>query len=115
DLAHLCAASGVCGQFWAEKLPGNPLLAQAAGLVGHDALGWAIGGGEDFELLFTAAPESEPGVVHIGRACGLPLTPIGTITAGEGVVMLRRLPDGTTEKQFVSYQGFDHFRNESGG
>ncbi|MGE4561191.1 MAG: thiamine-phosphate kinase, partial [Desulfobulbus sp.] len=41
DLAHLCAASGVCGQFWAEKLPGNPLLAQAAGLVGHDALGWA--------------------------------------------------------------------------
>ncbi|MGD9949533.1 MAG: thiamine-phosphate kinase [Desulfobulbus sp.] len=111
DLAHLCAASGVGGQFHAEKLPGSQLLVQAARLTGHDPLGWAIGGGEDFELLFTAAPESESRILQIGHDCGLTLIPIGTITIGDGVSMLRTLPDGTTMAQSVSYLGFDHFRD----
>ncbi|MDD2466471.1 MAG: AIR synthase-related protein [Desulfobulbus sp.] len=115
DLAHLCAASAVGGQFSAEQLPGNSLLAQAAHLTGHDPLQWAIAGGEDFELLFTAAPESASQIRLIGQECGLKLFPIGTIRLGKGVSMLCPRPDGTLLEQSVSYQGFDHFRDECGG
>ncbi len=115
DLAHLCAASAVRGLVYAEKIPGSPVLTRAARLTGHDPLTWAIGGGEDFELLFTTAPESASQIVQIGHACGLPLTPVGSITDGEGVHLLRQLADGTTLSQSVSYGGFDHFRASSEG
>nr|WP_321467093.1 thiamine-phosphate kinase [uncultured Desulfobulbus sp.] len=115
DLAHLCAASGVRGRFSADTLPGMSLRDQAARLVGHDPVDWAIGGGEDFELLFTTAPESASQVIQIGRGCGLTPTAIGTISEGEGVVMERRLADGTSCEQIVSYQGFDHFRANTPG
>lgn len=115
DLAHLCAASGVGGQFWEDKLPGNTLLSKAANLTGHDSLAWAIAGGEDFELLFTASPASESALRQLGRECECPLTPIGTVIDGEGVTMFRLLPDGTMVQQAVSYRGFDHFRSGTGG
>jgi thiamine-monophosphate kinase len=111
DLAHLCAASGVGGQFWVHKLPGGELLARAARLTGDDPLQWAIGGGEDFELLLTASAEATSDLLSFGRQCGIPLTPIGSVVDGQGVDMLRLLPDGTTSKTAVAYQGFDHFRS----
>jgi thiamine-monophosphate kinase len=111
DLAHLCTASKVGAQFFAQTLPGGDLLNRAAALIGADPLQWAIGGGEDYELLFTATPESSVDLLALGRQLGLPLTPIGTVTAGAGVDMLRSLPDGTTSKTAVAYQGFDHFRS----
>ncbi|WP_448873839.1 thiamine-phosphate kinase [Desulfobulbus propionicus] len=113
DLAHLCAASGVAGQFLAQELPGGHLLARAARLTGNDPLQWAIGGGEDYELLAAASPEAQTDLLNLGRQCGVTLTPIGTVIAGEGVDMLRLLPDGTTATTAVAYRGYDHFR--SGG
>jgi len=114
DLAHLCAASGVRGQVHAENIPGIALLTQAARLTGHDPLAWAISGGEDFELLFTSTPESDSEILHIGHACGLTLTPIGAISSGEGVHLLRQVADGSILDQSVAYLGFDHFRVNSG-
>ena len=115
DLAHLCAASGVGAQFYADKLPGGKLLAVAAGQTGNDPIAWAIGGGEDFELLFTAAPASTLELEQIGRECGLSLSPIGTITVEGGVNMLQVLADGRTHEQPVAYRGFDHFKSQADG
>ena len=109
DLAHLCTASQVGAQVLAEKLPGQELLQKAAHLVEHDPVQWAVSGGEDFELLFTAPPASLDALMQLGHAHGLPLTPIGTITQGAGVTLLHLLADGTTTRQVISYQGYDHF------
>ena len=115
DLAHLCAASSVRGQVDAATLPGTALLAQAARLTGHDPLSWAISGGEDFEVLFTAAPASASQIVAIGHECGLTLTPVRSITRGGGVYLLRQLADGGIQEQSVAYGGYDHFRDTPGG
>ena len=114
DLAHLCHQSGVGARVMAADLPGPATLAPAARLLGADAEQWAIGGGEDFELLCTAAPEAGERLRAIGAACGLELSPVGRIVAGEGVVLVRKRPDGTSEERPVSYQGYDHFPEQGG-
>ena len=115
DLAHLCTASAVGAEVWAQQLPGKDLLIQAAGLTGDDPVHWAIGGGEDFELLFTAAPEAGAALLALGERCGLRLAAIGTIVAGSGVSLLRQNADGTTASEAVAYGGYDHFRGQEGG
>ncbi len=109
DLAHLCKRSGVGGRVVAADLPGLATLSPAAKLTGSDPVQWAISGGEDYELLFTAAPIHRERIHAIGRACGLALTAVGTIEPGAGVVLLRQSEDGRVVEQAVAYQGFDHF------
>jgi thiamine-monophosphate kinase len=72
DLAHLCAASNVAAEIDAASLPIHA-LARASGEP--SALRFALHGGEDYELLFTASPG-----VSIPRTLGgVPLTCIGSI------------------------------------
>ena len=115
DLAHLCDESGVGARVMAADLPGPATLATAARLVGADAEQWAIGGGEDFELLFTAPAEATDRLRSIGAACGLALSPVGQIVAGTGVVLVRERADGRLVEQPITYQGYDHFPDSGGG
>jgi thiamine-monophosphate kinase len=115
DLAHLCKQSGVGARLAALNIPGVAALAQAADLLGADPEQWAVGGGEDYELLFTARPEAQSRLLDIGLECGLSLSPIGTVVEGEGVTLVRQCPDGSSEESAVAYQGFDHFRSRIGG
>ena len=115
DLAHLCKQSGVGAHLMARDLPGVTALVEAARLTGADPEQWAIGGGEDYELLFTARPEAHSCLLEIGNQCGLPLTPVGTVVEGEGVTLIRQRPEGGQEEIAIAYQGFDHFRNRAGG
>ena len=115
DLAHLCDESGVGARVIAADLPGPATLAAAARLVGADAEQWAIGGGEDFELLFTAPAEAADRLRAIGTACGLVLTPVGQIVAGTGVVLVGERADGGPVEQPIAYQGYDHFPDHAGG
>jgi len=71
DLRHLCEASGVRGMLELESLPLGPAA----------TLEQALHGGEDYELLFTAMA----GVKVPRSMAGVPVTRIGTVTAGEGV------------------------------
>nr|WP_320012071.1 thiamine-phosphate kinase [uncultured Desulfobulbus sp.] len=110
DLAHLCKASGVGAIFAAEHLPGHALLHQAALHLEGDPVRWAISGGEDFELLFTAASESEAQILTLGKEYDLSPMPIGRIIRETGVCMRRTSADGTMVEEPVSFQGFDHFQ-----
>ncbi|MGC1784579.1 MAG: thiamine-phosphate kinase [Acidobacteriaceae bacterium] len=66
DLDHLCEESGVAAMLEARLIPIHP-LAQS------DPFTFALDGGEDYELLFTAAPE-----VRIPRCiAGVPIACIG--------------------------------------
>jgi thiamine-monophosphate kinase len=114
DLAHICKQSGVQAKIASWHLPTSPALIEAARLTGADPVQWAINGGEDYELLFTAAADAHGHVLELGRQCGLVLEPIGTIVEGDGVVLLRQHFDGTCEECGIAYQGFDHFRGSTG-
>lgn len=115
DLAHLCKQSDVAARVVAGDLPGIAALTEAAHLLGADPEQWVVGGGEDFELLFTARPEDRARVLELGRQCGVVLTPVGSVVEGEGVILIRPRPDGTCEEVAIAYQGYDHFRNRAGG
>ncbi|MBV5316201.1 MAG: thiamine-phosphate kinase [Desulfobulbaceae bacterium] len=115
DLAHLCKQSGVGARLFARDLPGVAMLADAARLTGCDPERWALSGGEDFELLFTANPDESFHLGGIAEACGLSIFPVGVIVVGVGVTLIRSAADGTNHEIAIAYQGFDHFRNGNGG
>jgi thiamine-monophosphate kinase len=106
DLLHLAEASGVGARIDAARLPLPEGLVAAARAAGADPLTWALGGGEDYELLFTAGPEFEALAGDLARTTGVPVTRIGDVlpaTGGRWVV----LPDGGQAPLVAS--GWDHF------
>lgn len=104
DAAHLAAASGVRLRIDVSRVP------LAGWLEAYDnreaALGIALGGGEDYELLF-AAPEGagEPLRAEFERKFRIPLTRVGIVESGEGV----RWVTASGEPVDLPASGFDHF------
>lgn len=95
DLRHILRASGVGATLDAADIPKNGTLENAL----YD--------GEDFELLFTAAPENTEALQSQwnGRFA-IPLSPMGRITDRANELVLQR-PDGTT--QVLAEKAFEHF------
>lgn len=89
DLAHLCVESGCAGVLEADRVPMSPA---ARSVIGQDAarLATALTGGDDYELLFTVAPESVPTAVRLAADAGVPVAVIGRMTAGAGTVTVLR-------------------------
>lgn len=77
DLAHLCEESGVGAEVWAAAIP-----RASVGKPSREVdLKFALHGGEDYELLFTAPR----GKKVPKRIAGVPVTHIGQITRGKGI------------------------------
>ena len=104
DLGHLCDASGVAAVIEAERLP---LSAPAQAAVSGDArwLMAALGGGDDYELAFSAPAGAAAAVAALAGETGVPVTAIGRIEAGLGVRVLGR--DGAP--MAVAEAGYRHF------
>ncbi|MBC7325936.1 MAG: thiamine-phosphate kinase, partial [Moorella sp. (in: Bacteria)] len=58
ELHEICRASGVGCRISKPALPVDFRMKKAAEMAGRDPLDWALYGGEDFELVFTAPRES---------------------------------------------------------
>jgi thiamine-monophosphate kinase len=106
DLGHIAAESGTGAVVHLAKVPVSPETRAAGRSLGVDALQWAVSGGEDYELLFTAAA---PRAAEVARAVsartGTPVHAIGEIrAAGEGLRFLD--VDGRPVRVAA---GFDHF------
>ena len=101
DLGHILKASGVGARLEAETIPLHPALA-AGGISG--ALGLALGGGEDYELLFTASWEI---IERAAAETGCPVTVIGEITAEPG--LLRLVDPAGKEISVDDIGGWRHF------
>lgn len=86
DLWRLCRASGVAAEVAAADIP----IHDDAAPAGHDeaALRAALADGEDYELLFTLPPDRAAELTHTWPL-RTPVTRIGAVVAGEGVVLLR--------------------------
>jgi thiamine-monophosphate kinase len=104
DLGHICAASGVGAEVEAARLP---LSAAARAAIAADParLMAALSGGDDYELLFTAAPAAEGAIAALSREIGVSLTRIGRIEAGSSVSVL----DPTGAPMPVPVGGYRHF------
>ncbi len=107
DLAHLCTASGVGAEIDEKLLPRSDLLAAAAARLHLSALEWMIAGGEDYQLLFTAAAEHDQPLLRLVReTLGQEIHRIGRVVETAGVVL--RTAGGSRR---IDYQGYDHFQD----
>jgi thiamine-monophosphate kinase len=97
DLSHICESSGVGAIIRAERVPIHPSIRSVASI--DEELQWALSGGEDFELLFTADPD------HFAAASIKNVTQIGEITGERGRVDIEA--DG--QMQSLGSIGFRHF------
>ena len=111
DLGHLLRASAVAAEVWAERIPLSPALQEAARAVSRDPLDFALAGGEDYELLFTAPPDRAAEVAEAAEASAVPVARIGRVVPGAG---LRLLEQGRP-RPFPQRTGFDHFAERPGG
>jgi len=73
DLAHICKASRVSARVRTDLIPIHPAV---PAYFGEKALDFALSGGEDYELLFTASAEV---VAAVSEAVSCPVTVIGEI------------------------------------
>ncbi|MDT5268404.1 MAG: thiamine-monophosphate kinase [Acidobacteriota bacterium] len=105
DLVHVCRESNVGARLDASLLPLDPQLARA-GVDADEALKLALDGGEDFELLFTAAPRQASRLPR--EVGGVPVTRVGEVTGESGKVRLIR--DG--KARLLKPGGFEHFSRD---
>lgn len=98
DLPRMCAASHVGAEIVASEVPIAAPAQALAEVIGGDPLSYALGGGEDFELLVAIAPRAFATIAaRYERTFRRPLSRVGTVTAGGGVMLrdargVRELP-----------------------
>lgn len=108
DLGHLLKASGVGAVLTTGWVADSAAISPAMqSLPMSRRLDMALAGGDDYELLFTAAPDQAPAVQEAANDCDMTVTCIGRISAGQGlqVMDIHGVP---ISRRFVS---FDHFSN----
>lgn len=89
DLAHVARESGVGARVDLSRLPVAESTRAVARALGSDALAWATGGGEDYELLLTCGRSVFDRLSEgLERATGARLTAIGEIEAGRQVAFV---------------------------
>ncbi|MET0328860.1 MAG: AIR synthase-related protein, partial [Luteimonas sp.] len=103
DLAHVCRASAVCAEIDIDALPvSDALRAAASELDTRRTL--QASGGDDYELCFTAPVGARDAIVAAGLGAGVPVTRIGCIVQGQGVV-----PTADGAPWMPVRAGWDHF------
>jgi thiamine-monophosphate kinase len=76
DLGQLCRASGVGARIYVESVPRHPRFEEVASSLGVAPLTCLLGGGDAYELLFTAPPDVDVRDLAV---------PIGRCIEGDGV------------------------------
>ncbi|MEE8535713.1 MAG: thiamine-phosphate kinase [Kiloniellales bacterium] len=104
DLGHIARGSGLGAVIEAGRVPlSDP--AKAALAADPELRLAVLTGGDDYELLFTVAPENGDAVAELALALDLPLTQIGHMAKAEGL----RVIDETGAPVPVPGGGWTHF------
>ncbi|MBD0321256.1 MAG: hypothetical protein ICV87_13025 [Gemmatimonadetes bacterium] len=105
DAAHLAAASGVAVLLVPELIPVHPAILRET-RSRRRSLAMALGGGEDYELCFTAEAGSVEAVRRdFETRFGLPLQCVGRVGQGDGVWWV----DAEGHRTPMEGHGFQHF------
>jgi len=84
EVHHICTQSKVGAEIDAKKVPLHDEVIQAGRMIGVDPMQWALGGGEDFELLFSISPQNLSTLMQTGVDC----YEIGRVTNQAGRALL---------------------------
>jgi thiamine-monophosphate kinase len=104
DLGHVLARSGVGATVDADALPRSAALAAQPRALQYECL---LAGGDDYELLFSAAPGAAPAVRAAAERARVGVTRIGHIDAAPGL----RIVDAGGAALAQGFTAFDHFRS----
>ena len=105
DLQHSLVASGVAGQLSVDAIPLSPAIMHPSVFTNRTVekrQQIAVNGGDDYELCFTSPASAKSQITALAETVGLPLTKIGTVTAGCGMFD----SDKACE---LTVQGYQHF------
>lgn len=107
DLYHICQQSGTGALIYEEMLPISPSFLNVCSNNKLNPLPLVLGGGEDYELLFTLPPDDVKNLNRQFKKAKALVTPIGEITRPPGKVFLKR-KNGEKEN-LPNQSGFNHF------
>jgi len=101
ETRHICNQSKVGAELAVEKIDIHPEVTAAAGVLNCDPLVWIMGGGEEYELLFSIPKAHLPAL----QDTGIQFHEVGVITpADAGAVLV------TTDGRRTPLKGgYDHF------
>jgi thiamine-monophosphate kinase len=102
DLGHVCKASACGATLDVERVPVSAELLSL--FPPQEALAHALGGGDDYELCFTAPPSRAAEVEAALEATGTPVRRIGQLVAGQSVICRR-----AGEPYEPTLRGYRHF------
>ena len=106
DLGHILTASGVGAELRLTDIHNSiavtPILKSAGACFLPD---FVLNGGDDYELVFTAPVSARADVLQAANLAQTPVTRIGTVTIGPGLVLL----DAQGQPVALSSRSFDHF------
>ena len=103
DLAHILRRSGVGALVEVDAVPRSAILREQP--LNLQRL-CTLSGGDDYELVFTAAPADAARVADAARSTGVSAIRIGRIEAAAGL----RLADAAGREVVHGVASFDHFR-----
>jgi len=96
DLCHICDESKTGAVIYTEKIPLSAELLSVANEFGRDPLDFALKGGEDYVLLFTAPLHYRSDAPRIGEI----------IKKGRYII------DGSGRKTRFKAEGYEHFKRQ---
>lgn len=106
DLPKILVASGVSAEIDARRIP---VAAAVRALFPEDWIEFALRGGEDYELLFTAPPNAWEGIALAANQVGGEVTGIGVIVPLAAETSAIELIDLNGNRRSIDPGAFDHF------
>lgn len=104
DIAQLVKASGVGAVLGLNRIPLSPAAQAFAGIDPERLIELATAG-DDYEILFSIAPDKTGPLIATAQALGVPVSEIGAVVPGEGMKVVNL--DG--HEVTVARPGFRHF------
>ena len=105
DLAHICRASKVSATLDTDSLPLS-IGVQTSLVAGNTDMTEILSGGDDYELVFTASPDTAERIAAAAQSAEVPITHIGRISNGAREVIILG-PDG--REMTLETTGYRHF------
>ena len=104
DLAHVLRRSGVGAEVQVDALPRSDVMRALPEALQREC---TLSGGDDYELVFTAAPQQAARIAAVALTSKVSVTRIGAISAATGL----RLIDRDGRAVVNTFGSFDHFKS----
>jgi thiamine-monophosphate kinase len=103
DLGHILECSEVGAEIRLQNIPCSFVV--SSHFDDEQVQRMVLSGGDDYELCFTAPKQKHREIVNLSKQLALPLSCIGRITGGSGLIVSAENGDPINFKE----TGFDHF------